>query len=365
VATVQKALQPVLAVKAAVGLVTSAVGAYDAYQRGDYVTMVEQLGGVVNNGIGLWGSARESGNLFRAAWGGRASLAQYLLSCFVAGTPLLTPEGSKPIEEFQPGDWVLSSPEGDPEGPVTARQVLRVFVRVAPVVNLHAGGRVIRTTREHPFYVKGRGWLSAGLLEQGDLLRSHDGQWVPMEALTESGEVTTVYNLEVDEDHTYFVGDTSWAFSVWAHNAYKLTDEQKDAYARKYAEYINGNKEPDWNVIAPGESPRQIRNIRKYARAQGYVTPAPVNEEGYADFTGRYYIKDGMPLDNVPLPTDKWDLHYTNQFNYLNKEVLGLENTPTGYIWHHHQDAGRMQLVELGVHLITPHNGGREVGWSR
>jgi hypothetical protein len=34
-------------------------------------------------------------------------------------------------------------------------------------------------------------------------------------------EYVTVYNLEVEGDHTYFVGETGWGFSVWAHNANK------------------------------------------------------------------------------------------------------------------------------------------------
>jgi len=31
--------------------------------------------------------------------------------------------------------------------------------------------------------------------------------------------------------------------------------------------------------------------------------------------------------------------------------------TPKGYIWHHHQDSGRMQLVEQKVHQKTGHDG--------
>jgi hypothetical protein len=29
-----------------------------------------------------------------------------------------------------------------------------------------------------------------------------------------------VYNCRVAEYHTYFVGDASWGFSLWAHNSY-------------------------------------------------------------------------------------------------------------------------------------------------
>jgi hypothetical protein len=140
-------------------------------------------------------------------------------SCFVAGTPLLTPDGEKPIDLIRPGDLVLSRSENDPEGPVEPKAVLDTFVRVAPVVELHVGGRIIRTTAEHPFYVAGRGWLAARFLRGGDLLCSHDGSFRPVDRVAETAEVTTVYNVEVEDHHTYFVGCAEWGFSVWAHNA--------------------------------------------------------------------------------------------------------------------------------------------------
>jgi RHS repeat-associated protein len=145
-------------------------------------------------------------------------LYSWLTSCFAAGTPVLTPHGEKLIEEVKKGDPVLSAREDDPYGVPEAKHVEEVFVNVSPVLNLHVGGLVIRTTPEHPFYVQGRGWIPAAMLEAGDLLRSHDGQRLPVEALTNSGEVTTVYNLRVADYHTYFVGSARWGFSVWSHN---------------------------------------------------------------------------------------------------------------------------------------------------
>jgi hypothetical protein len=139
--------------------------------------------------------------------------------CFGAGTRLLTPDGDKPIEDFQIGDWVLSAPEDNPTAPPEPRQVEVLFRRTAALLNLHAGGQVIRTTAPHPFYVQDRGWTAASDLKPGDLLRSHDGQWAAVDAVTDSGEVATVYNLQVADYHTYFVGSREWAFSAWAHNA--------------------------------------------------------------------------------------------------------------------------------------------------
>jgi hypothetical protein len=167
-------------------------------------------------------------------WAGRGSLHTTLSkfanrlgfrTCFVAGTPIRTPSGSKPIEEFRSYeevgdacDYVLARSESDPTGPVRPRRVLRKFVRVGPVLNLHLGGRVIGTTAEHPFYAEGRGWTPAYDLRIGDRLILESGECLPVEGVADSGRVETVYNMEVEDDHTYFVGDTSWGWAVWSHN---------------------------------------------------------------------------------------------------------------------------------------------------
>jgi hypothetical protein len=147
-------------------------------------------------------------------------------ACFVAGTPLEGEFGAKPAEAFQSYeehgdacDRIISRSEHDPAGLLTVRRVLRMFVRHAEVVYLHAAGRVIGTTREHPFYVKGQGWTPAFALRLGDEVALMDGGWLRIDGVADSGRRATVYNLEVEGDHTYFVGCDEWGFSVWAHNA--------------------------------------------------------------------------------------------------------------------------------------------------
>jgi Pretoxin HINT domain len=98
--------------------------------------------------------------------------------CFVAGTPLLTPGGAKAIEQFRVGDLILSRAEDDRDGAVEVKVVEATFVRVSPVLEVRVGGRVIGTTGEHRFYVRGKGWRCARELEPGDELSSHDGRWV-------------------------------------------------------------------------------------------------------------------------------------------------------------------------------------------
>ena len=87
-------------------------------------------------------------------------LRTFLKLCFVAGTPVQTPEGPRSIESLRPGDWVLSRPEQcDPTTtPARTRRILNVF-ETHPVELYHlkytvAGGstETLTTTGNHPFY---------------------------------------------------------------------------------------------------------------------------------------------------------------------------------------------------------------------
>jgi hypothetical protein len=131
---------------------------------------------------------------------------------------MLTPDGHRAIEELRPGDKVLARSEYDPTGALEVKEVEEVFVRLAAVLHLHVGGQVIGTTAEHPFYERVKGWVAARELEAGDELSTHDGRWVLVEEMLDTGEVATVYNVRVADYHTYFVGARDWGFSVWAHN---------------------------------------------------------------------------------------------------------------------------------------------------
>ena len=172
------------------------------------------------------------------------SVASMMRACFTGETPLLTPDGAKPIAEFQVGDVVLSRDENDPNGIVREKVVEEVFVRSAFLAHLHIGGQVIRTTTEHPFYVKDKGWISASELASGDSLISHNGQEVIVEEVFCTDECETVYNLRVSDFHTYFVGCDKWGFSVWAHNQCKsysnadpVTKTDGERYVQKASEW--------------------------------------------------------------------------------------------------------------------------------
>ena len=142
--------------------------------------------------------------------------------------------------------------------PPSLSYVEEIFENHMPLVSLHVGGRVIRTTAEHRFYVRGKGWVAARELQSRDLFRSHDGQWVPVEEVVDNGEESVVYNLRVSEYHTYFVGADDWGFTVWAHNLCDalISDVGKGVYgnqeAMRIAEQIQGAVSQAAKVLEAG-----------------------------------------------------------------------------------------------------------------
>ena len=93
--------------------------------------------------------------------------------CFAAGTLIPMADGTmKPIEQVEVGDRVKSASERDPEGPISSGGVAEVF-RHQPqgLMEVGVNGSVIRCTGNHPFYVRGRGFIPAEQLKSGDELR--------------------------------------------------------------------------------------------------------------------------------------------------------------------------------------------------
>jgi hypothetical protein len=168
----------------------------------------------IRYGLAAWRAGFGITTLGLGAYGLLSSKA-----CFAAGTPLLTPHGAKSVEAFQVGDLLLSRPDDNPKGDVEAKCVEEVFVRSALIWHVHVGAQVIRSTAEHPFYVEDEGWVACQDLKIGDRLLAADGTTVTVDDLLDTGEYETVYNLRIQDYHTYFVGCDEWGFSVWAHNA--------------------------------------------------------------------------------------------------------------------------------------------------
>lgn len=124
-------------------------------------------------------------------------------SCFVAGTPVMTEFGAKPIESIVRGDRVLSQ---DVEtGELAFKPVYHTTVRTSPgSAIIQLAGDQLKCTPCHPFWVNGKGWRMARELAPGDRFHSIDGA-VDVTGV-DVGEKVEVFNLHVGDFHTYFVG---------------------------------------------------------------------------------------------------------------------------------------------------------------
>jgi hypothetical protein len=120
-----------------------------------------------------------------------------------------------------------------------------------------------------------------------------------------------VYNLEVDSAHAYFVGESH----AWVHNGCGKNP-------RNYA--LAGKRHPKSGV--------------------------PFDAEGFPDFSDHRH--PDVPDVRISLSGSR------PKDSALANAAAGLRSTPEGYVWHHHQDKGLMQLILKSVHEATAHTGG-------
>jgi len=149
--------------------------------------------------------------------------------CFHAGTRIATDTGTRPIEQLEPGDSVLGFDERAER--IVVERVMHKSARAnAPLVRVGLlGGRELRATAEHPFYVPSiPGYVSLGRLRFDQPLLTLEAATsmvglglvdaaLPTATSFASAPPETVYNLTVSGTHNYF------AEGVLVHN--KSPDE--------------------------------------------------------------------------------------------------------------------------------------------
>ena len=269
------------------------------------------------------------------------------------------------------------------------KKVLEKYVRkTRELVHIIVGGKEIVSTPDHPYYVAGRGFVNACQLCIGSPLLDADGKILEVgqiykEQLGKNEEVT-VYNFQVEDWHTYHVGE----MEVLVHNAEyesgskggldtsiknidefiggnKSFDDVLDDYAKVYADKINSNQAWSWDDTIPGGenlTKKQRSIIKQQAIDAGLITDIKVTKVegmryGFADFESAGVVKETQYLlENM------WKMSDAEQFKWLDEQIGG---TVDGYTWHHTEIPGKMQLVPTGIHNITTHNGGRTAGmWA-
>lgn len=177
-----------------------------------------------------------------------------VFACFPSGTPVHVDGGVKNIETLKIGDQVWSFDEST--GIPVLKSISNIFERSTQLlVDITVEGEIIQATPEHPFFINGD-WKEAGLIEVGDKIVQKDGvcQKVlkvsytgahapiassagdfPEEIDLPEAEAVKVYNFEVEDCHTYFVGHQG----LLVHNASQkgiCLKEAVDKFRRSMAE---------------------------------------------------------------------------------------------------------------------------------
>ncbi|MDD6296585.1 MAG: polymorphic toxin-type HINT domain-containing protein, partial [Firmicutes bacterium] len=141
------------------------------------------------------------------AAGGASANALPGHSCFIAGTEVLTEDGTKKIEDIHAGEmvWAWDEQTGD----VSLKKVVETYVNeTTELTHIFVGGEEIVATPGHPFYSPVKGWTEACELRAGDILVLVNGEYVVVEQVQHEllESPVKVYNFQVEDYHTYYVG---------------------------------------------------------------------------------------------------------------------------------------------------------------
>ena len=163
-------------------------------------------------------------------------------TCFSGDTEVYTSDGLVCIEDVQVGDevWAYNSETGETE----LKEVLNVWVKETDEI-LHVStsdGETIDTTTNHPFYVEEKGWVAAGDLKIGDVLVTAVGKKVEVTdlELEKLAEPILVYNLDVADFDTYFVGEYGVLVHNYSERHHIASDKSiKSGYTKEYKDIFD------------------------------------------------------------------------------------------------------------------------------
>ncbi len=140
------------------------------------------------------------------------------------------------IEQIEVGDEVLSRCEIT--GDIAYKKVIKVYAHgytkvssiscdYGPEYYAKFGSQAnhaILTTANHPFWVQGKGWTKVCDLQAGDELLTHNGVKAIFKIANLDAYGSEVYNLEVEDFHTYFVDSAGTGFTIKMLNETKETE---------------------------------------------------------------------------------------------------------------------------------------------
>jgi hypothetical protein len=217
---------------------------------------------------------------------------------FAQDTPVHTEEGLRPIRDIAVGDRVLAFAEWLPEAQALSYQPVTDVIsstRQQELIRVTLdSGAVITATATHPIRTT-EGWRNAKLLKTGGQLdlkapalaagdRTSARATATIVKLETLVREQTVYNLEVANAHTYFVGDDG----ILVHNGrFARGKRLRDEVNRKNRDSHGGNWQCDMCLV----------DLIPASQSQRGVTP-PTNEVAY-DHIKEHSKGGGTTVNNI------------------------------------------------------------------
>ena len=260
----------------------------DKYISGDASFTWEEIKGdlfkVAMTGTSMWGSAKDFGTSY----------------CFVAGTLVTTEDGQEPIEEIEVGDKVLS--ENEMTGEVVLKEVYATSVsETNEFYHIHVNDEEIVATGTHPFYVYKFGWTTARALRAGDVLVLSNGELVTVEWIDHEilESPIYVYNFEVEDFHTYFVGKSG----ILVHNGKKCTSVDSVDYNDDNVTVGRWMNEGEYNKMV---ATKEIQPSPNNPQVKHVAYPSDPNAFGRQAPNGSLYVEFDIPSGSVKSAGSGW-----------------------------------------------------------
>ena len=164
------------------------------------------------------------------------------------------------------------------------------------LVHISVADDEIVTTPKHPFYVPHKGWTSAIDLRAGDILVLSNGEYVIVEKVQHEilESPVKVYNFEVRDFHTYYVGENS----VLVHNMCQVNPEAK---VQENDDSVSQSTVGRW--MSEDEYNKMIESGRVQMSPNGNTTyvayPADIDAFGKQAKNGSLYVEFDVPSDRI------------------------------------------------------------------
>jgi hypothetical protein len=218
------------------------------------------------------------------------------------------------FEELGIADWAtLQGTESCPSDILgEGRLVTGTFEHSSgEVLNLYIAGEAtpIGSTANHPFWSEDRqDFVQAGSLNPGEHLRLADGRTTTLQRTEPIAEQLPVYNLEVDGEHVYFVGESG----VLVHNAHRYQDsiDVHVGMAKPSQKHLlnlprRPGRSPKFNRmnddIYSGHAPRTIERVDKGGGVRGEQPHVHFDDGNALNIDGSWKHGEGRPLTGAEI----------------------------------------------------------------